>query len=95
MAGEKKHSSSRAAAAANDNEDANTRTGLPPLEEERVATTMDDGPLLGTGHSSRAQGCRSVPLTAGGGAFADEGNGRTVDNEGDLIPWVDLWHRKQ
>lgn len=67
-----------------------------------MATTTNDGPLLGTGHSSRAQGCRSVPLTAGGGAFADDngrrvaaGNGRTVDNEGDLIPWVDLWHRKQ
>jgi len=36
-------------AAANDSEDDNTRIGPLSLEEERVVTMTDDGPLLGTG----------------------------------------------
>ena len=102
--GEEKRLSSRAAAAASDNKDDNTRIGPLPLEEERAATTTDAGPLLGTGHSSRLR----MPIGTsdgrfmGGGAGADNdghhvatGNGRTVNDEGDLVPRVDLRHCKQ
>jgi hypothetical protein len=80
------------------------RIGPLPLEEEHVAKTTDDGPLLGTGHLSRLR----TPIGTsdgrfrGGGASADHngcrvatGNGRTVEDKGNLFPWVNLRHCKQ
>ena len=91
-------------AAANDKEDDNTRIGPLPPEEERVAMTTDDGLLLGTEHSSRSM----MPIGTsdgrfkGGGVGVDDnkrrvatGNGRTVDDKGNLDPRVDLRHCKQ
>ena len=66
--------------------------------------TTFDGPLLGTEHSSRSR----MPISTSDGRFRGGevgvdndrchvamGNGRTVDDEGDLVPRVDLWHCKQ
>jgi hypothetical protein len=88
----------------NDNEDDNTRIGPLPLEEEHAATRTESGPWLGTGHSSRSR----TPIGTsdgrfrGGGAGAEDngrpvatGNGCTVNDKGNLVPWVDLRHCKQ
>ena len=62
MTGEEKRLSLRAAAAANDNEEDNTRIGPLPLEEEHAATTMDMDCCWGQS-IHHARGRRSVPLT--------------------------------
>ena len=102
--GEEKRSSSRTASTVNDNKDDNTRIGPLPLEEEYAATRTESGPWLGTGHSSRSR----TPIGTsdgrfrGGGAGAEDngrpvatGNGCTVNDKGNLVPWVDLRHCKQ